>query len=298
MRIAVPKERRDGESRVAVSPETVKKLISLGAELVIEAEAGLGAAIPDAEFEAVGARMLREEGAVLEDADVVLKVRRPVTEADGGFDELALMKPGVVLVGLLNPFANRPQLEDYARRNVTAFAMELMPRITRAQTMDVLSSQSNLAGYRAVIEGAWEFGRAFPMLMTAAGTIAPARCVVLGAGVAGLQAIATAKRLGAIVTAMDVRAVAKEQVESLGAKFIDVEGANDLETEEGYAEEMSEAYRRRQAELLREHLKRQDLVICTGARARPARTGTDHGRHDQGHETGVGHHRSRRRGGR
>ncbi len=222
MKIAIPKERRAGEARVAATPETVKKLIALGAEVAVEAGAGMGAAITDAAFAAAGAAIVADPGALLSSADVILKVQRPMSAAEGA-DELAQAKPGALLIGVLAAFSNKDQVADYARRKLTAFSMELMPRITRAQAMDVLSSQSNLAGYKAVVDAASEFGRVFPMMMTAAGTVPPARVLVLGAGVAGLQAIATARRLGAIVSAFDVRPVAKEQVESLGATFVMVE---------------------------------------------------------------------------
>jgi H+-translocating NAD(P) transhydrogenase subunit alpha len=193
----------------------------------------------------------------------VLKVQRPLAGEDGAPDELAAMKQGAVLIGILQPHSDRNLIDLYARRGITAFAMEFLPRITRAQTMDVLSSQANLAGYRAVLEASYEFGRAFPMMMTAAGTVAPARVVVLGAGVAGLQAIATARRLGAVVSAFDVRRAAKEQVESLGASFIEVDEAVDAETKAGYAREMDEAYRRKQEARLADVLKKQDIAICT-----------------------------------
>ena len=269
MKIAIPKERRAGEARVAATPETVKKLMALGAEVAVEAGAGLGAAITDEAFRAAGASIVHDAGALLSSADVILKVQRPMSAAEGapggGVDELAQAKPGALLIGVLAAFSNKDQVADYARRNLTAFSMELMPRITRAQAMDVLSSQSNLAGYKAVVDAASEFGRVFPMMMTAAGTVPPARVLVLGAGVAGLQAIATARRLGAIVSAFDVRPVAKEQVESLGATFIMVESAEaaSAETKAGYAKEMSEDYKRKQADKIHETLKKQDIAICT-----------------------------------
>ncbi|MFZ0694088.1 MAG: Re/Si-specific NAD(P)(+) transhydrogenase subunit alpha [Alphaproteobacteria bacterium] len=264
MKIAIPKERRAGEARVAATPETVKKLIALGAEVAVEAGAGMGAAITDAAFAAAGAAIVADPGALLSSADVILKVQRPMSAAEGA-DELAQAKPGALLIGVLAAFSNKDQVADYARRKLTAFSMELMPRITRAQAMDVLSSQSNLAGYKAVVDAASEFGRVFPMMMTAAGTVPPARVLVLGAGVAGLQAIATARRLGAIVSAFDVRPVAKEQVESLGATFVMVESAEvaSAETKGGYAKEMSEDYKRKQADKIHETLKKQDIAICT-----------------------------------
>ena len=263
MKIAVAKERRAHERRVAASTDTVKKLIALGAQVVVEAGAGEASSISDADYEAAGAAIAPDYAAAVGAADVVLKVRRPLAGNDGSADELAPLSAGTVLLCLMAPHFDREELEACARQGVTAFAMELMPRITRAQIMDALSSQSNLAGYEAVIEAAQRYNRAFPMMMTAAGTIPPARVVVLGAGVAGLQAIATARRMGAIVSAFDVRAAAKEQVESLGATFVEVEGSEDAETANGYAREVSEDDRRRQAEALHAHLKKQDIAIST-----------------------------------
>jgi NAD(P) transhydrogenase subunit alpha len=264
MKIAIPKERRPGESRVAATPDTVKKLIALGAEVMVEQGAGGGSSIPDQLYRDAGAAIAPDLSALLSGADVVLKVQRPMTPAEGS-DELAAVKPGALLIGMLAPFANRDQVADYAKRKIDAFSMELLPRITRAQSMDVLSSQSNLAGYKAVVDAASEFGRVFPMMMTAAGTVPPARVLVLGAGVAGLQAIATAKRLGAIVSAFDVRPAVKEQVESLGASFVMVESEEtaSAETKGGYAKEMSEDYKRKQAAKIAETLKKQDIAICT-----------------------------------
>lgn len=264
MKIAIPKERRSGETRVAASPLTVRKFAELGVEVAVEAGAGAGSAVPDSEFAAAGAAIAGGAAAAWEGADLVLKVARPMT-ADEGEDEMARLAPGSALAGLLAPHRNREQVEDYARRGVTAFAMELVPRISRAQGMDALSSQSNLAGYKAVLDAAAEFGKVIPMMMTAAGTVAPARILVLGAGVAGLQAVATARRLGGVVSAFDVRPAAKEQVESLGAKFIEVadEEAESAETAGGYAREMSDDYRRRQRALIHETLKGQDIAICT-----------------------------------
>jgi NAD(P) transhydrogenase subunit alpha len=263
MKIAVLKERRPEETRVAASPDTVKKLVQLGAAVSVETGAGLFAAFSDAAYEAAGASIAPDFATALANADIVLKVQRPLAGENGAPDELGAMKQGAVLVGILQPHSDRTLIDGYARRGVTAFAMEFLPRITRAQTMDVLSSQANLAGYRAVLEASYEFGRAFPMMMTAAGTVAPARVVVLGAGVAGLQAIATARRLGAVVSAFDVRRAAKEQVESLGASFIEVDEAIDAETKAGYAREMDEAYRRKQEAKLAEVLRKQDIAICT-----------------------------------
>jgi NAD(P) transhydrogenase subunit alpha len=263
MKIAVLKERRPEETRVAASPDTVKKLVQLGAAVSVESGAGLFASFGDASYEAAGASIAPDFATALANADVVLKVQRPLAGEDGAPDELAAMKQGAVLIGILQPHSDRNLIDLYARRGITAFAMEFLPRITRAQTMDVLSSQANLAGYRAVLEASYEFGRAFPMMMTAAGTVAPARVVVLGAGVAGLQAIATARRLGAVVSAFDVRRAAKEQVESLGASFIEVDEAVDAATKAGYAREMDEAYRRKQEARLADVLKKQDIAICT-----------------------------------
>jgi NAD(P) transhydrogenase subunit alpha len=263
MKIAVAKERRAHECRVAASTDTVKKLIALGAQVVVEVGAGEASSISDSDYEAAGAAIAPDYAAAVGAADVVLKVRRPLAGNDGSVDELAPLSVDTVLLCLMAPHIDREELEACARKGVTAFAMELMPRITRAQIMDALSSQSNLAGYEAVIEAAQRYNRAFPMMMTAAGTIPPARVVVLGAGVAGLQAIATARRMGAIVSAFDVRAAAKEQVESLGATFVEVEGSEDAETAAGYAREVSEDHRRCQAEALHAHLKKQDIAIST-----------------------------------
>src|SRR5690349_14012082 len=226
MKIAIPKERRAHELRVAVSPDTAKRLAGLGFTVVVESGAGDGAAFPDAAFEAAGATIAPDAAAALADADVVLKVQRPILDGGGGGDaknELQHVKRGAILIGILQALQNRDDVDAYAKTGISSFDMTLIPRITRAQSMDVLSSQSNLAGYKAVVDGAAAFGRAFPMMMTAAGTVPPARALIMGAGVAGLQAIATARRLGAIVSATDVRAAAKEQVESLGAAFLTVE---------------------------------------------------------------------------
>lgn len=265
MKVAIPKERREHERRVAATPDTVKKLIALGAEVAVETGAGLSSRITDEAYEAAGATLVSDLGELLGDADIVFKVQRPLLGDDGQPDELAPMKKGALLIAGLSPYSDPDAIKRYAEAGVTAIAMELVPRITRAQSMDILSSQSNLAGYRAVLEAAYVYDRAMPMMMTAAGTIAPARVLVLGAGVAGLQAIATAKRLGAIVSATDVRPVAKEQVESLGGKFVMVESeeTEGAETSGGYAKEMSEDYKRRQAELVAETLKKQDIAICT-----------------------------------
>ena len=257
--LAITKERRAGETRVAATPDAVRKLAALGLSVVVEAGAGVGAAAPDADYEAAGAKVVASLSEALSGADIVLKVRGPSDE------EIAALKPGAIVVGLVNPYQDRALVEALAAKGATLFAMELVPRITRAQVMDALSSQANLAGYRAVIEAAEAYGRAMPMMMTAAGTVAAAKVFVMGAGVAGLQAIATARRLGAVVTATDVRPAAKEQVESLGAKFVAVEDEEfkAAETAAGYAKEMSPEYQAKQAALVAEHIKKQDIVITT-----------------------------------
>jgi NAD(P) transhydrogenase subunit alpha len=259
MIIAVPAETDRNETRVAAVPETVKKFKALGAEVVVQAGAGKGSRILDAEFAEAGATVAQSAGEAVRNADIVLKVRRP--EAS----EFAAYKNGAIVVGILDPYGHAAELKAIAGAGIQAFAMELLPRITRAQVMDVLSSQANLAGYQAVIDAAEEFDRALPMMMTAAGTVPAARVFVMGAGVAGLQAIATARRLGAVVSATDVRPAAKEQVESLGAKFIAVEDEEfrAAETAAGYAKPMSAEYRAKQAELVAEHIKKQDIVITT-----------------------------------
>ena len=258
MRIAVLRERAAGESRVAATPETVRKFIALGASVAIEEGAGITAAIPDAAYAEAGAE-LGTLPAVMKDADIVLGVQGPDPAA------LAGAKPGAMLAAILDPFGDRARVDAYAAAGLEALAMEFMPRITRAQSMDVLSSQSNLAGYKAVIAAADQYGRAFPMMMTAAGTITAARVFVMGVGVAGLQAIATARRLGAQVSATDVRSATKEQIESLGAKPVFVESVAGIEGEGagGYATEMSEEYQKAQAELVSAHIARQDIVITT-----------------------------------
>lgn len=259
MRIAVPAETQGAETRVAVTPETVRKFIGLGAEVAVEKGAGLASGITDADYEAAGASVAASAGEVLNGAAIVLKVRRP-SEA-----EAAALPAGALVIGIMDPYGNEAALEGLARANVAAFAMEFMPRITRAQVMDVLSSQANLAGYRAVVDGAAEYGRALPMMMTAAGTVPAARIFIMGVGVAGLQAIATARRLGAIVTATDVRPATKEQVESLGAKFLAVEDEEfkQAQTAGGYAKEMSKEYQAKQAELTASHIAKQDIVVTT-----------------------------------
>jgi len=256
MRVAVARETDAGEPRVAATPETVKKLVGLGAEVVVARGAGLGSGISDADYEAAGAKVADN---VTKDADVVLRVRRPATA------DLKDYKKGALVIAIMDPYGHDAELKAMAAAGVIAFAMELMPRITRAQSMDVLSSQANLAGYRSVIDAAEEYGRALPMMMTAAGTVPAAKVFIMGVGVAGLQAIATARRLGAIVTATDVRPATKEQVESLGAKFLAVEDEEfkNAQTAGGYAKEMSREYQAKQAALVAEHIKKQDIVITT-----------------------------------
>ncbi len=256
MRIAVAREIDANEPRVAATPETVKKFKALGADVAVARGAGVASGIPDADFEAAGATIGDN---VTQDADIVLKVRRPEAA------ELSAYKKGALVIAVMDPYGNDAALKAMADAGVIAFAMELMPRITRAQSMDVLSSQANLAGYRAVIDAASEYGRALPMMMTAAGTVPAAKVFIMGVGVAGLQAIATARRLGAVVTATDVRPATKEQVESLGAKFLAVEDEEfkNAQTAGGYAKEMSKEYQAKQAALTAEHIKKQDIVITT-----------------------------------
>jgi NAD(P) transhydrogenase subunit alpha len=259
MKLAVLKERRQGEARVAATPDTVKKLKGLGLEVALETGAGAGARFSDREYETAGAAIVPDVATALHDADIIFKVRGPEP------DEIAAMKSGAVYVSLLAPHSERQIIEQLAAHGVTAFSMEFIPRISRAQSMDVLSSQANLAGYKAAIDAAAIFGCAFPMMMTAAGTIAPARAFIMGVGVAGLQAIATARRLGAIVSATDVRPATKEQVESLGATFVAVidDEFKQAETAAGYAKPMSAEYQAKQAALIAEHIKKQDIVITT-----------------------------------
>lgn len=263
MKIAIPMERREHERRVAASPDTVKKFVGLGAEVVLEKDAGKRSSFSDQQYIDAGATIAGDATAALKDADVILKVQRPLTKAEGGPDELALMKKGATLISVLAPIQNKEQVAAYAAAGVEAHAMELVPRISRAQSMDVLSSQSNLAGYKSVLDATAEYGKVMPMMMTAAGTVAPAKVFIMGVGVAGLQAIATARRLGAIVTATDVRAATKEQVESLGAKFVMVQSEETGEGQGGYAKEMSDDYKKKQAELVFEHIKKQDIVVTT-----------------------------------
>src|SRR5476649_824478 len=256
MRIAVARETEATEPRVAATPETVKKFKALGVEVVVARGAGIASGIPDADYQAAGAEIGED---VTRIADLVLKVRRPAP------NELSGYKKGALIVAIMDPYGSEAALKLMADAGLTTFAMELMPRITRAQSMDVLSSQANLAGYRAVVDAASEYGRAFPMMMTAAGTVPAAKLFVMGVGVAGLQAIATGRRLGAVVTATDVRPATKEQVESLGAKFLAVEDEEfkNAQTAGGYAKEMSKEYQAKQAALVAEHVKKQDIVITT-----------------------------------
>lgn len=265
MKVAVIRERRAHERRVAASPDSVKRMTAMGLDILVESGAGEGAGFTDSTFAAAGATIVPGATAALGVADIVIKVQRPMIGSTAEHDEFVSVRRGAVLIGLLQPLQFPADIDAYAAAGISAFAMELVPRITRAQAMDVLSSQANLAGYKAVIDAADEFNRAFPMMMTAAGTIKAARVLVMGAGVAGLQAIATARRLGAIVSATDVRAAAKEQVESLGATFISVdeEASRSAETAGGYAREMGEDYQRRQREKITEALRRTDVVICT-----------------------------------
>jgi proton-translocating NAD(P)+ transhydrogenase subunit alpha len=257
MLIGAPAEADPAETRVAATPETVKKFVGLGAEVAIGHGAGAKAGFPDAEYQSAGARLVDSDQAL--GADLVLKVRRPNAV------ELGLVRTGALVIAMMDPYGHRDAIEAMAKTGIAAFALELLPRISRAQSMDVLSSQANLAGYRAVIDATAEYGRAAPMMMTPAGTIPAARLFVTGVGVAGLQAIATGRRLGAVVTATDVRPATKEQVESLGAKFVAVEDEEfkQAETAGGYAKEMSDAYKAKQAALVATHIAKQDIVITT-----------------------------------
>jgi NAD(P) transhydrogenase subunit alpha len=257
MKIAVCSEMGTGEPRAAVSPDAVKAYVKMGLAVEIETGAGAGAFISDEALRQAGATVAQDGASAIKDADILLTVRRPSAEAIRG------LKRGAVVAGQMDPYGDRKGLEALAEAGATVFAMELIPRITRAQSMDVLSSQANLAGYKAVVDAASAFTRAFPMMMTAAGTVPPAKVFVMGAGVAGLQAIATARRLGAVVSATDVRAAVGEQIRSLGAKFIFVEGMADAATAAGYARELSEEDKRKQQALIAEHIKTQDIVITT-----------------------------------
>jgi NAD(P) transhydrogenase subunit alpha len=259
MRIAVPAESDPIEARVAATPETVKKFIALGAEVAVQSGAGLKSGFLDIDYSTAGASVVPDAAQAVAGADVILRVRRPSVE------ELTGAKPGAAVIAVMDPYGHVDALQALAVGGLSSFAMELMPRITRAQVMDVLSSQANLAGYRAVVDAAAEYGRAMPMMMTPAGTVPAAKVFIMGVGVAGLQAIATARRLGAIVTATDVRPATKEQVESLGAKFVAVEDEEfkQAETAGGYAKEMSDAYKAKQAALVATHIAKQDIVITT-----------------------------------
>jgi NAD(P) transhydrogenase subunit alpha len=258
MKLAVIKERTAHETRVAATPETVKKFLEWGMSVSVQEGAGEASCFADSDYESAGAKLFKDAEKTLKSAELILKVQAPTSA------EIAYMKEGAALVGFLSPHQHPSLIKKLAEHKINAFAIEMVPRITRAQSMDALSSQSNLAGYKAVIDAANELNRILPMMMTAAGTIRPAKALILGAGVAGLQAIATAKRLGAIVSAFDVRPVAKEQVQSLGAKFIEVPLVEaNAETSGGYAREMTEAYKQQQAQLIHDTLRDQDIVICT-----------------------------------
>jgi NAD(P) transhydrogenase subunit alpha len=265
MKIGIPKESHPKEKRVGCSPETARKMVGMGLEVLVEKDAGHESMMLDQAYMDAGAKICPDAAAVFGEADIILKIQRPLSIPEIGIDEMALLRSGQTLIAKLDVLSYPDQVQLYAEKKVTAFALELVPRITRAQNMDVLSSQSNIAGYKIVMDAASHFGRMFPMMMTAAGTVAPARVLVLGAGVAGLQAIATAKRLGAMVSAFDVRPAVKEEVESLGAQFIEVpsEETASAETEGGYAREMGEDYRRKQADLIHETAKKADIILTT-----------------------------------
>ncbi len=257
MRIGSILENQNIEKRVAITPEIVKKYKSLGFEICLSENYGLHLGIKDSEYSSLGAEIFKEEKEVIEKADVIVQLGM-LTD-----DKISLVRENQILIGVLNPYENKEKLQNLAKKKINLFSLELLPRITRAQSMDILSSQANLAGYKAVIEAFANFEKAIPMMMTAAGTVPAAKVLVVGAGVAGLQAIATAKRMGAIVFATDVRMASKEQVESLGGKFLTVEGSENLETEGGYAKEASEEFKKKQEDLLSETLKKIDIVICT-----------------------------------
>mgnify|MGYP003629666547 FL=1 len=261
MKIVIPKETRAGETRVAASPQVIQKLVGLGYDVAVEKGAGAGASVSDDVFKAAGASIAT--GAAVKTADIVLMVNPPATSGAGALP--TQMKKGAVLISQLAALTSPDDVAAYAKAGITTFAMELVPRISRAQSMDVLSSQANLAGYRAILEAAAEYGRGIPMMMTAAGTVPPAKAFIMGVGVAGLQAIATAKRLGAVVTATDVRPATKEQVESLGGKFlvVDPDMEKDAQTEGGYAKEMPKEYYDKQKQVVAEHIKKQDIVVTT-----------------------------------
>ena len=269
MKLAVPAESAKDEPRVAATPETVKKFVGLGFEVAVQSGAGHDSRILDEAYAEAGAKLAKTPAETAKDADIVLRVRRPTAE------EAESYKKGAIVIAIMDPYGEKAAFAPIAKAGLAAMSVELMPRITRAQVMDVLSSQANLAGYRAVIDAAEAFDKALPMMMTAAGTVSAAKAFIMGAGVAGLQAIATARRLGAIVSATDVRPAAKEQVESLGAKFIAVEDEEfkQAETEAGYAKEMSDEYKKKQAELIAQHIARQDIVVTTALiPGRPAPT--------------------------
>lgn len=258
MKLAVPASTQPGETRVAIVPEVIAKLKKIGIDVIVQKDAGLQAGFPDDQYTSAGANLAADPAAMISQADIVVMIQPPNAQ------DISALRPESVLIAMLNPLVNLEMVRDLARRDLTVFAMELIPRITRAQSMDVLSSMSSLAGYKAVLMGASQLGRIFPMMMTAAGTITPAKVLVLGAGVAGLQAIATARRLGAVVEAFDVRPVVKEQVESLGARFVVVDApAEDAQDKGGYAKEMSEAYKQRQREVIAKHVRENDVVIST-----------------------------------
>ena len=264
MKISIPKENRIGETRVAASPEVVKKFVSMGFDVTIQSDAGLESGFTVEIFKSVGASISSDTKSTLANADIIFKIQRLMTSNDE-LDETSMCKKDAIVISHMSALSSKKDIEQYAKASITTFAMDLMPRISRAQSMDVLSSQSNLSGYQAVIKGANNFNSAFPMMMTAAGTVAPAKVFIMGVGVAGLQAIATAKRMGAIVTAYDVRAATKEQVESLGGKFlvVDEEAMKEAETSGGYAKEMTEEYKKKEQDVIKNHIKDQDIVITT-----------------------------------
>ncbi len=257
MKIASISEDRKFEKRIAVTPETAKKYISLGFEVLLPENYGYHLGINDEEYSQLGVKILKSEKDILDNSDIIVQLDL-LSE-----DKKSFLKEKQLLVGVFNPYKNKERLDDLVKKNINIFSLELLPRITRAQSMDVLSSQANLAGYKAVIDSFANFEKAVPMMMTAAGTVPAAKVLVVGAGVAGLQAIATAKRMGAIVFATDVRSASKEQVESLGGKFLSVEGAENLETEGGYAKEATEDFKKKQEDLLTDTLKKIDIIICT-----------------------------------
>ncbi len=265
MKIAVLKEKQQAEKRVAITPDAVKKYIKLGFKIFIEAGAGIESSFSDKAYEDAGATVSKILLEIVSDADIILKVQPTplASEKENLLNEISLMKEGAIIIGLLNPFENQEIIKLYQSKKITSFAMESVPRITRAQTMDVLSSQSNLVGYKAVVDAASEFDKVFPMMMTAAGTVIPAKVLILGVGVAGLQAIATAKRLGAVVSAYDVRRETKEQAESLGANFITVSYTEEGAGSGGYAKEMSEQYKLHEQATLKKQLEKTDIVITT-----------------------------------